>query len=209
MVVCVVWQTHAASTLFHESFTNTLDPQWSWIRESPDGRRITPSGLQVLVEPGNMWGPVNYAKNVLVRPAPPLPTTGIEISVTISNQPTSQYEQVDLVWYYDDSHMVKIGQEMVDGKLSIVMGREEKDRTRTIAIIPLDSLTVSVRYLVRANELRGQFRTPKDTEWRDAGTSDWPAPVDGKPKISLQFYQGPTNAAHWALVSDFKILVRD
>ena len=205
MMLCIVWQTQAASIVFQEGFTNKLDPQWSWIRENPRGWRVTPSGLQVLVEPGNMWGPANNAKNVLVRPAPPLPDTGIEISVTISNEPGSQYEQVDLVWYYDDSHMVKIGQEMVDGKLSIVMGREEKDRTRTIAIIPLDSLVVSVRYLVRKNELRGQFRTPKDREWRDGGTSDWPAPPEAKPKISLQFYQGSTNAPHWALVTDFKI----
>lgn len=201
----IVWQTEAASVLFEDSFSGKLDPEWSWIRENPKGWRITPSGLQVLVEPGNMWGPSNNAKNVLVRPAPPLPGTAIAISVTISNQPTSQYEQVDLVWYYDDSHMVKIGQEMVDGQLSIVMGREGKDRTRTIAIVPLDSLIVSVRYLVRTNELRGQFRTPKDKHWRDAGITDWPAPPDGKPKISLQFYQGATNAAHWAVVSDFRI----
>src|SRR5687768_5113023 len=115
ITLCVVWQTHAASTLFQDSFTNKLDPEWSWIRENPKGWRITAAGLEVLVEPGNMWGPANNAKNVLVRPAPAVPPADLEISVTISNQPTSQYEQVDLVWYYDDSHMVKIGQEMVDG----------------------------------------------------------------------------------------------
>jgi len=50
-----------------------------------------------------------------------------------------QWEQVDLVLYYDDSNMVKVGLELVDGQLSIVMGREEKDATRTISITPVAS----------------------------------------------------------------------
>lgn len=38
--------------------------------------------------------------------------------------------------------MAKLGQEMVDGKVSIVMGREEGDKTRTIVIIPLAASAV-------------------------------------------------------------------
>src|SRR5439155_3504663 len=102
--------------------------------------------------------PVNNAKNVLVRPAPDAAKQNVEVSVTVTNRPTEQYEQVDLVWYYDDSNMVKLGQELVDGKLSIVMGREEKDRTRTIAIIPLDSYSVRLRFRVKGKTVRGQFR---------------------------------------------------
>jgi len=142
---------------------------------------------------------------VLVRGAPDASKTKIEVSVTVTNRPTEQYEQVDLVWYYDDNHMVKLGQELVDGKLSIVMGREEKDRTRTIAIIPLDSFSVRLRFLVEGNRIRGQFRTPDVKEWRDAGECDLPAPTDTKPKISLQFYQGPAKAEHWAGVTEFRI----
>ena len=83
-----------------------------------------------------MWGPPNDARNVLVRPVPEPGKDRIEISVKVENEPTEQYEQVDLVWYYDDSNMVKIGLEQVDKELCVVMGREEKDRTRTIAVIP-------------------------------------------------------------------------
>lgn len=35
--------------------------------------------------------------------------------------------------------MVKIGQELVAGPLSVVIGRVQADRTRTMDIIPLDS----------------------------------------------------------------------
>src|SRR2546423_12938183 len=59
--------------------------------------------------------PPMMQKNVLVRrldPGPAGPHQQLQISITVSNKPTEQYEQVDLVWYYDDSHMVKIGQEL-------------------------------------------------------------------------------------------------
>jgi hypothetical protein len=102
--------------------------------------------------------------------------------------------------------MVKLGQELVDGKLSIVMGREENDRTRTIAIIPLESFTVQVRHRVKGNQIRGEFRTPDSGEWKLAGSCD--LPVKGAPKVSLQFYQGPAAAEHWARLNDFRIECR-
>jgi hypothetical protein len=211
LLICA---THrAGEVVFEDRFQRKPGEGWTWIRENSRAWRLMGSGLEIRVEPGNMWGPPNNAKNVLVRALPdPLPKK-IQISVTVSNQPTEQYEQVDLVWYYDDSHMVKIGQELVDGKLSIVMGREEKDRTRTLAIIPLNSLTVSVRYIVEGTNLVGQFRLPMEQQWRDAGQCSLPAPLGvppsggarAKPKISLQCYQGPPHTERWARLTDFKI----
>src|SRR5262245_15626299 len=131
----VVANAHAGEPLFADDFRGKLGEGWSWIREHREAWRVTERGLEVRLEPGNMWGVANNAKNVLVRPAPHATEGGLEVAATVENRPTEQYEQVDLVWYYDDGHMVKLGQELVDGKLSIVMGREENDRTRTIAII--------------------------------------------------------------------------
>jgi regulation of enolase protein 1 (concanavalin A-like superfamily) len=178
---------------------------WKWIRGNPKAWRTGPKGLEVLIEPGNMWGPANDAKNVLVRPAPDISTGELEITVAVTNQPTNQYEQTDLVWYYDDSHMVKIGQEMVDGKLSIVMGREEKDQTRTIAILPLKAATVKLRLLVRGTTVRGQYQPEGAENWEDAGTCTAPAPASGKAHISLQFYQGAKDVLHWARVTGFTV----
>jgi len=149
-----------------------------------------------------MWGPANDAKNVLLRPAPDPQREQIEITAAVENHPTNQYEQVDLVWYYDDSHMVKVGEELVDGKLSVVMGREENDRTRTISITPLDSQTVQLRMRVSGKTVHGQFKTPMH-DWRDVGECDMP--VKGDPKISLQFYQAAQDTNHWARVSEFTI----
>jgi len=194
---------HADEVLFQDDFKGELAAGWSWLREDPQGWRVVERGLEVRVQPGNMWGPPNNAKNVLVRPAPDPAKSGIEVSVNVTNQPTSQYEQVDLVWYYDDSHMVKIGQELVHGKLSIVMGREEADRTRTIAIIPIKSFSVQLRLSVTANGIHGQFRLPDTEKWQEAGECD--LPVHGTPKVSLQCYQGPADTEHWARITEFSI----
>jgi len=195
----------AGEILFQDDFAGRLGEGWSWVREHPLAWRVTPRGLEVLIEPGNMWGPSNDARNVLVRPAPASSNKEIEISAKVENQPSHQYEQVDLVWYYDDRNMVKLGQELVDGKLSVVMGREEKDKTRTVAIIPLESATVRLRLLVKGDRIRGQFRPSDAGEWRNAGECALPTPTNGKAKISLQFYQGAPDVEHWARVTEFRV----
>ena len=197
--------TWGGEVLFQDDFKGKLGDGWSWLREHREAWRTTPSGLEVRIEPGNMWGPQNNAKNLLVRPVPAVTNGIIEISVAIENKPTHQYEQVDLVWYYSESNMVKLGQELVDGKLSIVMGREENDKTRTVAIIPLESTTVRVKFLVGGSQIRGQFQTEPTKEWRQVGECSLPTPENARAKISLQFYQGPEKEEHWARVSEFRI----
>jgi hypothetical protein len=180
LAVFTVTSCRVEEVIFRDDFKGKLAAGWSWVREDRAGWRVTAQGLEVRVQPGNMWGPPNNARNVLVRPVPDPTQDALEISVTVTNRPTEQYEQVDLVWYYDDSHMVKIGQELVDGKLSIVMGREENDRTRTIAILPLDSFTVRLRLTAKGNRIRGDYRLPGKEDWLTAGECD--LPVNGAPK---------------------------
>lgn len=203
-VLCVAMNVRAedGKVFFQDSFKGKLGEGWRWVREDPKHWRVGEAGLEVHVQPGNMWGGANNAKNVLVRRVGDPKEEPMEITVVVANRPTAQYEQVDLVWYYDDSNMVKIGQELVDGKLSIVMGREQNDRTRTIAILPLDGEEVELRFEVRGDKIRGLFKMAK-ADWRVAGECD--LPVKGVPNVSLQFYQGPDKEEHWARVSSFAI----
>lgn len=192
--------------IFQDDFHGKLGPGWSWVREHREAWRATDDGLQIRIEPGNMWGPQNDGKNVLVRPAPAQDAnSSIEVSVTFQNQPTNQYEQVDLVWYFSDSNMVKLGEELVDGKLSIVMGREEQDKTRTIAIIPLNSFRVRLKLSAENGRIRGHFQTPDKTDWHLAGECDLPSASGLKPKIAFQCYQGAPDVEHWAHISQFRV----
>jgi regulation of enolase protein 1 (concanavalin A-like superfamily) len=190
--------------IFQDDFKGKLADGWTWVREDPKAWRVTEDGLEVRIQPGNMWGPSNNAKNVLVRPVPDPATQPLEVSVTVSNKPTEQYEQVDLVWYYDDSHQIKIGLEQVDKVLCLVMGREEKDGTRTIAKTPIEALRLDVRFLVSGDKLKGQYRPAGEKEWKDAG--ECTLPVKGEPKISLQVYQGPATVERWGKFTAFKIV---
>src|SRR5512137_1887607 len=81
----------AGEVLFQDDFRNGLRQGWSWVREHRGAWRVTESGLEVRVEPGNMWGPKNDARNVLVRPAPDVTGSEIEVSVSVENKPTCQY----------------------------------------------------------------------------------------------------------------------
>src|SRR6478752_2503422 len=83
----------AQEVLFQDDFKDKLRPGWSWIREDKQSWRMTHRGLEVRIGPGNMWGPENSARNLLVRPAPDPTHTEIEVAVTVDNNPTSQYEQ--------------------------------------------------------------------------------------------------------------------
>ena len=206
VVAACVSQARCDELLFHETFGGKLKEGWSWLRENQAGWRIGTGALEIRVEPGNMWGPANDAKNVLVRDLPDSPRP-LQMSVTISNKPTEQYEQVDLVCYYDDSHMVKIGFELVDGKRSIVMGREEKDRARTIVIIPVEQSEVDLRLIVDGTIIRGSFRVTGSNEWREAGHCEPPAP--SRPKLSIQCYQGSSKVEHWAKISNVTVHALD
>ena len=204
LMVFAVFPCAAEKVLFEEDFAGALDEGWTWIREHPEAWRTGESGLELRVEPGNLWGGANNARNVLVRPLPEIEEGALVALVTIENTPTHQYEQVNLVWYYDDSHMVKIGLELVHGQRCLVMGREENDRGQTLALEPVESDTLQVRLEVRGDEIAGQYRIPGEADWRDAGKGVLPA--KGAAKISLQAYQGPPDEERWARIRDFRLL---
>ncbi len=195
-------RAQANEIVFEDPFSGQLKAGWSWRRETPGAWHLQDGALHIRIEPGNMWGPANDGRNVLIRD---LPAGGgpWQISVTVSNQPTGQYEQADLVAYYDDSHMVKIGFELVDGKRCVVMGREEKDRTRTLAIVPLGAeiSEVDLRLAIDGSALRGYYRTRGAKDWSEAGRCDLPGA--GPPKVAIQCYQGVPGVEHWARISKF------
>jgi regulation of enolase protein 1 (concanavalin A-like superfamily) len=201
LLVCLGLRAAADEVVFRDGFQGQLAEGWSWVREDRTGWRVLERGLEVRLQPGNLWGPSNNATNVLTRPIPPSALPNLEVGVTVTNRPREQYEQVNLVWYYDDGHMVKLGQEQVDGKLSLVMGREEADRTRTIALLPLEALAVELRFLVRGERIRGEYRPAGAADWLVAGETD--LPVHGTPQVSLQCYQGPKSRDRWARFTSF------
>src|SRR5438128_1520166 len=58
------------AVLFRDTFKGKLGEGWKWVREDAKRWRVGDRGLEVCIHPGNMWGPANDAKNVLVRRVP-------------------------------------------------------------------------------------------------------------------------------------------
>lgn len=199
----------AAEVVVQDGFgQDQLVRGWSWIREVPEAWRLKNGTLELRILPGNLWGGSNDGRNLLVHPAPDPAAGEIEITVKLESVPTGQYEQVNLAWYYDDSHMVKLGREIVDGPVCVVMGREERDQCRTIAKPPVPGAWYKLRLIVSGNRIRGQYWPEGATAWTDAGSCDLPAPAGGKPKISLHTYNGLTDQPHWARITDFRVVQR-
>ena len=93
-----------------------------------------------------------------------------------------------------------------EAELCIVMGREEADKTRTLAKIPITVTSVRVRLRVEGNQIRGQYQPGGTGPWLDAGAGELPAPPQGQAKISLHCYQGPPDAERWPRFSEFRVL---
>ena len=200
--VAVAGEPRAPRDAIVADFTKPLAEPWRWIREHRGAWRVSPAGLQVLVEPGNMWGGANDARNVLVREIPAAWCESVEIVAELSHRPRKRWEQADLAWYYDDSTMVKLGLEIEYGRTNVVMGREEGDKTETIAIVPYPHEQVRLRLRVVDNEIVGSFRGAHGGEWTEAGRCKLPAAPEGKgAHASLQFYQGEAGSDRWANVS--------
>lgn len=191
-----------------DDFTQPLDKAWRWIREDRENWRTSSKGLQVLIEPGNMWGGANDAKNVLVREIPVAWRDAVEIVAHVSHRPEKRWEQANLVWYYSDSTMVKLGLEVEHGKTNIVMGREEGDKTRTVKIVPYPHTAVVLRLRVVGGQIDGAFRRPdgEPQDWTEVGACKLPeSPRAPTPCASLQFYQGEAGSDRWATVSAFRM----
>ncbi|APZ92921.1 hypothetical protein [Fuerstiella marisgermanici] len=199
--------THRQVEPIVDSLKGSMRKEWRWLRDNRDGWKLTNRGLQVLIEPGNVWGKDNNAKNVLLHPIPDAWQESADVSVQLEQHPKKRWEQTNLVWYYSDSMGVKIGLELEHGKTNIVVGHESGDRTRTIAIVPYPDKTVQLRFVVEGLKLRGFYRKPGATDWTELGTTNLPADsATPPPKVSLQFYLGEANSNRWATVSNFKML---
>ncbi len=194
--------------LFREPFQDRLSPGWLWIREEPAGWRLREGALELRVLPGNLWGGANNARNVLVRPAPDPGEGELVITVKIESAPTEQYEQVNLAWYYDDRHMVKLGREIVDGPVCVVMGREENDQCQTVAVLPVSGAWYRLRLTVSGNRIRGAYQAEGQATWTEVGSCQLPTPPGGRAHLSLHGYHGPGDREHWARLSEFTVVRR-
>lgn len=185
----------AASVIFADDFDKKLGEGWTWLREVDKAWRLRDGALQIHVLPGNG----NTVKNALLRDAPDRHKTPFAVEVTISNEPTKQWEQAGIMWYRDGRPVVKLVKELVDGELWIVLsGAGHFSKT------PMKKKTVRLRLEIDGDDFRGKFQPDAKGEWQDAGGKT--LPKGGKSQISIQCYHGPEDAEHWIRFEKFRVV---
>lgn len=184
-----------AAVLFADDFKRKLGDGWTWLREVDKAWRLRDGGLEIHVLPGNG----NTVKNALLRDAPDRHKTPFAVEVTISNEPTKQWEQAGIMWYRDGRPVVKLVKELVDGELFIVLsGAGHFSKT------PMKKKTVRLRLEIDGDDFRGKFQPAAKGDWKDAGGKT--LPKGGKSQISIQCYHGPEDAEHWIRFEKFRVV---
>ena len=183
-----------AKTIFSDNFIDSLDADWSWLREKAGGWQLADDGLEIRVEPGK----ADTVLNALLRTAPDRSTGTFAIEVTVSNHthPSEQYEQVGITWYCGGQPVFKLVKELIDGDVYIIPGK-----------CPVPDQPIRLRLIVTASTWEAQYKVGGDGEFKTAEKGELPAP-DGD-QVSLQCYNGPEGAEHWMRFEDFSIAKLD
>jgi hypothetical protein len=178
--------------LFEDRFEGKLGEGWSWIREDPDTWRVKEGALEIRVEPG-VAGTV---KNALVRPAPDADQgkIAVEVTVTFTTPPTSQYEQAGITWYHQQKPVFKLVHELIDGATCIIPGRKPTH----------DAKVMQLRLVIDGERYTAQYRPGAEGEFQTAGEGKLPRGEGDQ--VSLQCYNGPADAAHWIRFENFRIV---
>jgi hypothetical protein len=177
--------------VFEDRFDGKVADGWSWLREDAKTWRIKDGALEIRVEPGV----APTVKNALVRKAPDRSQgkLAFDVTVTFTAEPTKQFEQAGITWYRDGKPAFKLVHELIDGKTYIIPGK-----------VPAPAKTVELRLIVTKDRFVAQFRPDGKGEFRTA--AEGPLPAGPNQQVSLQCYNGPSDAEHWIRFDDFRIL---
>ena len=183
-------QVSREPVIFEDDFEGKPGEGWNWLREDSKTWRIKDGGLEILVQPGV----AHNVKNALVRQAPDRNKGKFAFDVTVTNNtvPTQNYEQAGITWYNNGKPVFKLVKELVNGQLMIIPGRK-----------PMTSKSVQLRLIVDENSFVAQYRPDARGEFQTAAKGKLPPQRDDQ--VSIQCYNGPTNAEHWIRFDDFRI----
>lgn len=188
------------NVLFADHFDARLADGWQWVREDAKEWRVRDKHLEVRCQPGRIWGG-NDAKNVLL--APPLKADEMAASVSVAHKPSEKYEQAGPLWYVDDDNFVKLISEHIDGKMYVVIAREQQGKGTVVGKLEVPRADFQLRLVVKSGRVVGQWRLESGDPWSEAGACDFTA--KGQPRFGLFTQNGPAKEVHWVRFDDFVV----
>jgi len=123
--------------------SDTLGPQWFWVRERPETWSLTenPGSMTIQAEQGDTYTGTNTARNILLQDA-----SGdwvIESKLVFSVRPNTSYQQGGLVVYQDDDNYIKLDWEAQGTNTRIQQVREVNRSVSGTAYVSANSLVPS------------------------------------------------------------------
>jgi regulation of enolase protein 1 (concanavalin A-like superfamily) len=184
----------------NEGFDGALPTAWQWIREDANEWRIQDGKLVVRSQPGRIWGG-NDGKNVLL--VAPVQGGSVDARISVAHQPKELYEQAGLLWYVDDDNFVKLISEHIEGKMYVVVAREERGKGKVIGKIEVPTSDLQLRLKVEGQTVSGQWRVKDQDDWRNAGTCSFE--VDGQRRFGIFTQNGPADVTRWVSFDEFVV----
>jgi regulation of enolase protein 1 (concanavalin A-like superfamily) len=192
----------SGAVIFKDDFSPSLAEGWSWVREDPASWQVAGGALRIRTLPGTLWGDRNNAVNVITRAAPEMAEFATEAVVT--KQPEAGGEQAGLLWYCDDANNIKLVKEMVgEGKLVIVMAREEDDQPGVVGEVPFAPATAQLRLALAGGRVTGHYRASDEDAWQLVGECE---PVAGVRVGLCTHGRVPETEERWAQFKQFRVL---
>lgn len=192
-------------TFFEDDFEDGLRQGWSWVREMPDAWQVTEGVLRLRTLPGTLWGDRNDACNLLLRPKE-MAVRGLTAEVSVYNQPLVQGEQAGLIWYADDANYIKLVKESLEGRIWIVLAREEDDEPALVERVPIVADTARLRLTLDDAGVAAAYLVPESETWQPVGTC---APLPhGMLQPGIFTHGGPADVERWSEFSLFTLLVK-
>ena len=186
--------------LFQDQFDGPLQSEWQWVRGDETEWRVRDGALHVRSQAGRIWGG-NDAKNLLlVRPPK---RESLAASVSVVHRPKEKYEQAGLLWCVDDDNFVKLISEQIDGKMYVVLAREQNGRGQVFAKIETPAPDFQLRLAVQSNRVTGQWRLKDADAWSDAGACNFDVQDDAR--FGLFTQNGPKDQVRWVRFDNFVI----
>jgi hypothetical protein len=181
----------AEQVVFEDPLKGKLGAGWEWLRENRSAWRHLDRGLEIRVEPGL----ADTVKNALARPAPDRSQAkySIEVTVEFTAPPSHQYEQGGITWYQGNKPVFKLVHEFIDGKTYVVPGKK-----------PTETRVMQLRLIVSKDQFVAHYRPEAKGDFQTAASGKLAPGTDEK--VSIQCYQGPSDAEHWMRFSDFRIV---
>lgn len=160
-----------AKVVFKDDFGGLLSKEWSWLREAPGAWRVESDGLHLRTMPGSLWADRNDAKNIpLVSLPGEANAANLCVEVTVTSNPSTGGEQAGLLLYFDDANYVKLVKEIVDGRLVIVLVREENDQPVVINNkTSVNDETVKLRLSLQNKNIEGAYSIKDFKTWNLIG----------------------------------------